>query len=88
MVCDGPDPPENNPNELIPPPRHELLMNGNLDEASDDEQNEHFGYEPLPQGLEVIHSDHENSDDDNEVHIYFLQSFYSCTYQHRYLSNF
>lgn len=67
MVCDGPDPPENNANDLIPPPRHDLLMNGNLDEGSDDEQNEHFGYEPLPQGPDAIHSDHDLSDEDPEV---------------------
>lgn len=62
MVCDGPDPPENNPHELTPPPRHDLMMNGNLAEDSDDEH-EYFGYEPLPQGPEGIHSDHDSDED-------------------------
>lgn len=70
MVCDGPDPPENNPQDLVPPPRNELFLNGNGDES--DEEHEYFGYEPLAQGPEVAHSDHE-SDDDTEVidHILF-----------------
>lgn len=63
MVCDGPDPPEYNPQELTPPPRHEL-MNGNGEDS--DDENEHIGYEPLPQGPEAVHSDHE-SDNDAEV---------------------
>lgn len=66
MVCDGPDPPENNINDLILPPRHELMINNNDD--SDDERHEHFGYEPLPQGPDATQSDHENSDtEDNDA---------------------
>ncbi|KAI8422385.1 hypothetical protein MSG28_006245 [Choristoneura fumiferana] len=67
MVCDGPDPPDNSPHELTPPPRHDLMMNGNQAEESDDE-NEYFGYEPLPQGPEAVHSDDE-SDDDSQPNV-------------------
>lgn len=63
MVCDGPDPPENNPHELSPPPRHDLLMNGPQLEDSDDE-NEYVGYEPLPQGPEISYSDQDLEEDD------------------------
>ncbi|KAG6453095.1 male-enhanced antigen 1 [Manduca sexta] len=62
MVCDGPDPPENNPHELNPPPRHELIMNGQQADESD-EENEYFGYEPLAQGPEITHSDRESDED-------------------------
>ncbi|CAD0199756.1 unnamed protein product [Chrysodeixis includens] len=62
MVCDGPDPPENNPHELVPPPRNELIMNGNQGDDSD-EDHEHFGYEPLAQGPELAVSDHDSEDD-------------------------
>ncbi|XP_072938729.1 uncharacterized protein [Epargyreus clarus] len=65
MVCDGPDPPENTPHNLSPPPRH-LLTNGNHHEDSDEEQNEHFGYEPLPQGPEAVFSDRDSSDDETD----------------------
>lgn len=68
MVCDGPDPPEYSPEELNPPPRHEL-MNGNGEDSY--EEHEHIGYEPLPQGPEAVHSDHE-SDDDSEVSTYSI----------------
>ncbi|XP_075974934.1 uncharacterized protein LOC142975763 [Anticarsia gemmatalis] len=62
MVCDGPDPPDSNPQELVPPPRSELIMNGNGDDS--DEDHEYFGYEPLAQGPEVAaHSDHDSDDD-------------------------
>lgn len=67
MVCDGPDPPENNPHELVPPPRNELIMNGNQGDDSD-EDHEYFGYEPLAQGPELAVSDHD-SEDDTEVTI-------------------
>lgn len=70
MVCDGPDPPENNPHELVPPPRNELIMNGNQGDDSD-EEHEYYGYEPLAQGPELALSDHE-SDDDTEVNIHTL----------------
>lgn len=70
MVCDGPDPPENNPHEIVPPPRNELIMNGNQGDDSD-EEHEYFGYEPLAQGPELAVSDHD-SDDDPEVHFYLL----------------
>lgn len=63
MVCDGPDPPENNPHELNPPPRYELMMNGNPPEESDDE-NEYFGYEPLPQGPDHNLTDHDSDNDE------------------------
>lgn len=74
MVCDGPDPPDNTPHELNSPPRHELLMQGAQAEDSDEEQNEVFDYQPLPQGPEAAHSDHEHSDNDSEVSatVYFL----------------
>ncbi|XP_045768529.1 male-enhanced antigen 1 [Maniola jurtina] len=62
MVCDGPDPPDDSPQNLIPPPRNELMANGNHDD-SDEEQNEHFGYEPLPQGPEAVFTDQESDDD-------------------------
>ncbi|CAH0714281.1 unnamed protein product, partial [Brenthis ino] len=62
MVCDGPDPPDDSPQNLIPPPRHELIANGTHDD-SDDEQNEHFGYEPLPQGPDAVLSDHDSEDE-------------------------
>ncbi|KAH9635574.1 hypothetical protein HF086_003188 [Spodoptera exigua] len=62
MVCDGPDPPENNPHEIVPPPRNELIMNGNHGDDSDDEH-EYFGYEPLAQGPELAVSDHDSDDD-------------------------
>ncbi|XP_026752306.1 male-enhanced antigen 1 [Galleria mellonella] len=64
MVCEGPDPPDNSPHDITPPPRHDLMMNG-IHEDSDDEQNEYFGYEPLPQGPDTMHSDHE-SDEETE----------------------
>ncbi|XP_068632823.1 male-enhanced antigen 1 [Battus philenor] len=64
MVCDGPDPPENSPNSLTPPPRHNLL-NGNHNEESDDEI-EYFGYQPLPQGPNGSVMDLNESDDDVE----------------------
>lgn len=67
MVCDGPDPPDNSPHELTPPPRHDLLMNGNQAEESD-EENEYFGYEPLPQGPEAVHSDND-SDDESQANV-------------------
>lgn len=67
MVCDGPDPPDNTPHELNSPPRHDLMMQGAQAEDSDEEQNEVFDYQPLPQGPEAVHSDHENSDNDTEV---------------------
>ncbi|KAM3964171.1 uncharacterized protein ACR2FA_001652 [Aphomia sociella] len=63
MVCEGPDPPDNNPHDLTPPPRHELMINVNHTEDSDDEQTEYFGYEPLPQGPETVHSDHDSDED-------------------------
>ncbi|XP_028034308.1 male-enhanced antigen 1 [Bombyx mandarina] len=66
MVCDGPDPPENNPHELSPPPRHDLLMNGPQVEDSDDE-NEYVGYEPLPQGPEISYSDQDLEEDDQDT---------------------
>ncbi|CAF4848443.1 unnamed protein product [Pieris macdunnoughi] len=62
MVCQGPEPPDNSAQNLTLPPRHELVTNGHQ-EDSDDEQNEHFGYEPLPQGPEAVHSDHDSDDD-------------------------
>ncbi|XP_047530674.1 uncharacterized protein LOC125066586 [Vanessa atalanta] len=67
MVCDGPDPPDDSPQNLIPPPRHDLMANGNH-EDSDDEHNDHFGYEPLPQGPELVLSDRESEEepDSNE----------------------
>ena len=68
MVCDGPDPPDDSPQNLIPPPRHDLIANGNH-EDSDEENNEYFGYEPLPQGPESVLSDHD-SGDEAEVYIY------------------
>ncbi|CAG9785515.1 unnamed protein product [Diatraea saccharalis] len=61
MVCDGPDPPENNSDDLIPPPRHEFLING---DDSDEERHEGFGYQPLPQGPDATQSDHDSSDDE------------------------
>ncbi|KPJ12025.1 hypothetical protein RR48_06395 [Papilio machaon] len=64
MVCDGPDPPENSPNNLTPPPRHELI-NGN-NEESDDEQTEYFGYEPLPQGPDGAITDFGDRDEDSD----------------------
>lgn len=63
MVCHGPDPPENNPYELTPPPRHDLMV-GTIEDSDDD--NEHIGYEPLPQGPEAVLSDHD-SEDETEV---------------------
>ncbi|XP_059046566.1 male-enhanced antigen 1 [Achroia grisella] len=65
MVCDGPDPPDNNPHDLTPPRRQDLMMVTNHTEDSDEEQNEYFGYEPLPQGPETVHSDHD-SDEETE----------------------
>lgn len=62
MVCDGPDPPDDSPQNLIPPPRHDLIANGNH-EDSDEENNEYFGYEPLPQGPESVLSDHDSGDE-------------------------
>lgn len=68
MVCDGPDPPEYSPQELSPPPRHEL-MNANGGDESDDE-NEHIGYEPLPQGPDAALSEHDSDEDEvRAVHI-------------------
>ncbi|XP_023935378.1 male-enhanced antigen 1 [Bicyclus anynana] len=64
MVCDGPDPPDDSPQNLIPPPRSELMANGNHDDS--DEEHEHFGYEPLAQGPEAVFTDHE-SDEDADV---------------------
>ncbi|CAG4971848.1 unnamed protein product [Parnassius apollo] len=63
MVCDGPEPPENSPNNLSPPPRLDL-NNGNNNEESDDEQSEYFGYQPLPQGPYEASMDFSDSDDD------------------------
>ncbi|XP_013183118.1 male-enhanced antigen 1 [Amyelois transitella] len=63
MVCDGPDPPENNPQELTPPPRHELMMTGTMPEDSDDE-NEYFGYLPLSQAPENAMTDHDSDDEE------------------------
>ncbi|VVC89963.1 unnamed protein product [Leptidea sinapis] len=57
MVCEGPEPTENSPRDITPPPKYDLATNGNQDD-SDDDQNEHFGYEPLPQGPETIVSHH------------------------------
>lgn len=67
MVCHGPDPPENNPQELVPPPRGELIAGGNGDES--DEERDYYGYQPLAQGPDVGHSDHDTDDDaeNNEV---------------------
>ncbi|XP_041987188.1 male-enhanced antigen 1 [Aricia agestis] len=64
MVCDGPDPPDNSPHDINPPSRHELMVNGHQ-EDSDDEQNDHFGYEPLPQGPESAPAE-VLSEEDNE----------------------
>ncbi|KAJ2942616.1 hypothetical protein O0L34_g2082 [Tuta absoluta] len=64
MVCHGPDPPDNSPHELSSPSRPDLLMNGpQAGEESDEELNEHFGYEPLAQGPEALQSDHDSDDD-------------------------
>lgn len=73
MVCDGPDPPENNPHELNGPPRHDLPLNGQLNEDSDDEH-DYFGYEPLPQAPETLHSDLEN-EDNVEVVLLIVHTF-------------
>ncbi|CAK1540438.1 unnamed protein product [Leptosia nina] len=61
MVCQGPEPPDN-PENLTPPPRQELITNGHQEE-SDDEQNEYFGYEPLPQGPETMTTEQESDDE-------------------------
>ncbi|XP_038214964.1 male-enhanced antigen 1-like [Zerene cesonia] len=66
MVCQGPEPPDNSPQNLTPPPRHDLITNGNHDD-SDDEQNDHFGYEPLPQGPEAVLNDHDSDDADSDI---------------------
>ncbi|XP_046962148.1 uncharacterized protein LOC124531694 [Vanessa cardui] len=66
MVCDGPDPPDDSPQNLIPPPRHDLMANGNH-EDSDDEHNDHFGYEPLPQGPELVLSDRESEEEQDST---------------------
>ncbi|RVE46164.1 hypothetical protein evm_009238 [Chilo suppressalis] len=64
MVCDGPDPPENKPDDLVPPPRHDFfILNG---DESDDERHENFGYQPLPQGPDATQSDHDDTDDETE----------------------
>ncbi|CAH2076237.1 unnamed protein product, partial [Iphiclides podalirius] len=65
MVCDGPDPPENAPNDMTPPLRHDLV-NGNNHDESDDEQTEYFGYEPLPQGPDGAIMDFNDSEDEIE----------------------
>lgn len=63
MVCDGPDPIENNPEDINPPPRHDLIMNGNSTEDSDDNENDYFGYEPLAQGPETAQIDNDTDDE-------------------------
>ncbi|OWR48285.1 male-enhanced antigen 1 [Danaus plexippus] len=67
MVCEGPDPPDNSSQDIIPPSRHDLITNGHED--SDDEQNEHFGYEPLPQGPEAVLSDHDSDNENDTVEV-------------------
>ncbi|KAG7306472.1 hypothetical protein JYU34_009107 [Plutella xylostella] len=69
MVCDGPDPPENTPQDLTPPPMHSLMMEGPQvdNEDSDEEANEYDGYQPLPQGPEGFIAENGHSDSENEM---------------------
>lgn len=67
MVCHGPDPPDNTPQEeLTPPPLSDLMMQGPIVDDSDEESSDYEGYQPLPQGPDSA-VDHGHSEDDEEV---------------------
>ncbi|KAL4706570.1 hypothetical protein ACJJTC_015768 [Scirpophaga incertulas] len=69
MVCHGPDPPEYEQNDLVSPSRYGMMIINGNGEDSDDERQDYFGYEPLPQGPDAVHTDQEISDDDPEVDV-------------------